>query len=115
MNAVPRRPLSGRRLGDDADDGAVPLAAAAARRLRALFERGQPEQPRGLLVLDLRIRQLPGGLWVVKARRIDDGQALSAPAEALIHIGNDAGPSAGSPGLAENYFCFRPIRRDSKV
>jgi hypothetical protein len=118
MNAMPRGAMSGRPFGDDGNDGAmtVPLVAETVRRLRALFERGEPDQPRGLLVLDLRIRQLAGGLLVAKARRIDDGHAGPHPAsaEALVHI-RPAASSGRKSGIAEDYFCFRPNRRGSTL
>jgi hypothetical protein len=57
--------------GDGCDRAAV-VAVEAAQRLRAVLECGRPHQPPGLVILELRMARQPDGVWVAKARRIDD-------------------------------------------
>jgi hypothetical protein len=56
--------------GDRCDHAAV--AMEAAQRLRAALDRDGPCAAAGLMVLALRIARQPDGLWVAKARRIDE-------------------------------------------
>jgi hypothetical protein len=48
------------------------VAMEAAQRLRAALDRDRPRAAPGLMILALSIARQPDGLWVAKARRIDE-------------------------------------------
>lgn len=62
----------------DRFDRAAAVAVEATQRLRGVLDRRRPDEPPGLVILELRIARQQDGLWVAKARRIDEGSTGGA-------------------------------------